>query len=113
MAYISSGTVLIVGKSLNDNSNSVRTVTLVNVGFVIGLVSAARSFFNNAVDVVVWNVVSLSLSDKIAELSVIVRVGAALFYANGYLASYFGEDLCFCTVCSFFFSFDVIPFGMS
>ena len=49
--------VSVVGKAVNDNGNTVRTVALIYAVFVIVLFSAAYSLLYKSVDIIVGDIV--------------------------------------------------------
>ena len=105
-------TVTVICSSNYDNSNTGGAVSLVYYLFVVSNLTAC-SLLDSAVDVVVGNVVCLSLSDKIAELSVTVGVSTAVTNCDSDLFTDLCEDLTLLGVGLSLFVFDIIPFRMS
>ena len=110
VADLARSSVAVIGKAFYDYSNAVRTVALINAGFVVVLFAVAACLFNKAVDIIVGDIVGFSFLDKLCELGVGVRVAAALFYSYNDLAAYFCENFRSCTVFFALFAFNGAPF---
>ena len=83
MAYLTRCTVSVVSKALNNDCNTVRSVALVYAVLVVVLFSATGSFLQQTVDVIIRDIVALSLLNKGIESGIVRRVSAAGFlYAN-------------------------------
>jgi hypothetical protein len=109
VADVASGSVLVVGDALDDDSHAVRTVALIDHVLVVVLVLAAGSLLDDALDVVVGDVVGVSLGDEVTELGVVVGVGTALLDNDGDLAADLGEDLALYSICCFLLALDIVP----
>ena len=68
MAYVTCCTVLVVCKAIYDNSNTAGAVAFVDDVFVVVLVTVAGSLFDNSVNVVIGNVILLSLCNEVTQL---------------------------------------------
>ena len=106
-------TVLVIGKCFNNNGNAVRAIAFVCNIFIVNVADITGSLLNTTFNGIVGHVVGFSLCDKVTELAVVVRVAAAFFYAYSDLPADLCEDLCLSAVGRLFFSFDVVPFGMT
>ena len=113
MAQVTGGTVAVIGQRFNDNGNAVGAVALIYHLFVAVLILAARSLLNAALNILVGHIGSLGLGDAVAQLTVGIGIGAALFYRYRHLTGHLGEYLGLGRIGSALFAFDIIPFGMS
>ncbi len=113
MSDIACGAVAVISECFNDNGNTRGTVTLINDFFVIFSAVFTCRLFDDALNVVVGNVVCFCLGDNVLELEVACGIGTTLLYGDGNLTTYFCENFCFCTVGFFFFTLDGTPFVVS
>ena len=68
MAHFACGAVAVVGQCFNNDRYSRRAVALINNVLVMSGVALAGGLFDYAVNVVVGNIVRLSLGNDILEL---------------------------------------------
>ena len=68
MANVAGSPVAVIGKGLNDNCDAGGAVALVDYLFIISAACFAGSLFDYPVDIVVGDVVGLSLGDNVLEL---------------------------------------------
>ena len=88
--------VSVVGKAVNDNGNTVRTVALVYAVFVIVLFSAAYSLLYKSVDIIVYGSYEgkmlLIFSDKSEEIAQkIMTAGKGVTFLSG-KGAYSGDE---------------------
>ena len=112
VAQVSSGTVAVVGQSLDHDRHAAGAVTLVGDCLVLGLI-AALGLLDDALDVIVRHAHTLRLGDQVSQLAVGSGVGAAGTDGNADLAADLGKDLCLCAVSLLLLALDIVPFAMS
>ena len=89
VAYSTSG---VVGKSVNEDSYSVRTISLVSNLLVFALI-LTHSVLDSTLDVVLRHVLALSISDDSTKSRIVLWFWTASLYSNGNLLA----NLCKCT----------------
>ena len=111
MTDLACGTVSVIGKTLNDNRNSVRAVALIYAVLIVVLLCAAGCLLQQSVNVVVRDIVALCLLNKRIESGIVRRVSASGFLnANENLTADLGEYLCSCAVLLALLALDGAPF---
>ena len=110
---VSSGTVTVIGEAANHHGYACRTIAFVGDFFKALAFQCACTLLDSALDVVLRNIVSLSLGQSQLQLHVTGGVSAAHAYSNGNLARDFSGNLAAQCVCFTLFMFNVCPFRMS
>ena len=102
-----------VGQRLDHHRHAAGAVALIGHLFVVILIPVAHSLFDNPLDIVVRNVIGLSLGDQVAKLAVGVGVSSALSHRNGNFTADLGENIGPLGIGRFLLTFDGTPFRMS
>ena len=113
VAQVAGGAVFVVGQRLDDDSDAARSISFVHHVDVGVFIAFARGLFDDAVNVVVGNVVGLCFCDQIAQLAVVHRVRSTFTDRHRHLTADLGEDFSLLGVSLFFFALDIVPFRMS
>ena len=113
MADFAGSSVSVIGKAVNNNCYAVRTIALINAVFIVCLFAVACCLLYEAVDIIVRDIVGLSLLNKLSKLRVAGGISAAFLYCNYDFTAYLCENLGSCAVLLTLFSFNRTPFRMS
>ena len=113
MADAARGTVAVIGQAADHHCYARRTVAFVGNLLKALAFQCACALLNSALDVILGNVVSLSLGQGQLQLHIAGRVRAAHTHGNGNLSADLSGDLAAQSVSFAFFMFNVCPFRMS
>ena len=110
VSYIAGCTVLVVSKSLNDDGNTIRTISFV-YSFLVAISRVSTCcLLNTALDGIVRHVVCFRLGDNIAKLAVVAWIRTAGLNSHYDLTADDGKDLTFFSVVFFFLVLYVCEF---
>ena len=110
VTYITCSTVLVISKSLYDNGNTVRTISLIYSLLVAVCRIRTCCFLDSTIDSIVRHVVGFCFCDDITKLAVVCRIRAAGLYCHNDLTADDCEDLTLLGIIFLFLMFDVGKF---
>ena len=110
VTYITCSTVLVICKSLYDNSNTVRAISLIYSLLVAVCRIRTCCLLDSTIDRIVRHVVCFCFCDDITKLAVVCRIRAAGLYCHNDLTADDCEDLTLLGIIFLFLMFDVGKF---
>ena len=106
-SYIRSGSVLIICQGINDNCDTIRTITFISDHFVVICICISGSTFNTSFNGIIRHIVCFCFCDNIAQFTVIFRIRSAFFYCDYDFSTDNSENFSFFCIIFFFFMFDI------